>query len=56
MYGLPEPWSRNMTNFLVTGGAGNIASALVNASSKDKDNFIVIAENLITAKFRPARE
>ena len=37
-----------MTNFLVTGGAGNIASALVNALSKDKDNFIVIADNLLT--------
>ena len=37
-----------MTNILVTGGAGNIASALVNALSKDKDNFIIIADNLLT--------
>ena len=37
-----------MTNILVTGGAGNIASALVNALSKDEDNFIAIADNLLT--------
>ena len=37
-----------MTNFLVTGGAGNIASALVNALAKDKNNFIVVADNLLT--------
>jgi UDP-glucuronate decarboxylase len=38
----------NMSNYLVTGGAGNIASALVNALSRDKDNFIVVADNLLT--------
>jgi len=37
-----------MSIFLVTGGAGNIASALVNALSKDEDNVIVVADNLIT--------
>ena len=37
-----------MTNILVTGGIGNIGSALVNALSKNKDNFIVIADNLLT--------
>lgn len=37
-----------MSIFLVTGGAGNIASALVNALSKDEDNIIVVADNLIT--------
>lgn len=37
-----------MANILVIGGAGNIASALVNALSQDEDNFIVIADNLLT--------
>ena len=37
-----------MSKFLITGGAGNIASALVNALSKDGDNFIVVADNLLT--------
>lgn len=37
-----------MSTFLVTGGAGNIASALVNALAKDDDNYIVVADNLLT--------
>lgn len=37
-----------MAKFLVTGGAGNIASALVNALARDPDNFIVVADNLLT--------
>ena len=37
-----------MTNFLVTGGAGNVASALVNALAKDENNFVVVADNLLT--------
>lgn len=37
-----------MATFLVTGGAGNIASALVGALAKDDDNFVVVADNLIT--------
>lgn len=41
-----------MTNFLVTGGAGNIASALVNELAKDKNNLIVIADNLLTGHLK----
>lgn len=37
-----------MANFLVTGGAGNIASALVHALARDPANFIVVADNLLT--------
>ena len=37
-----------MTTFLVTGGAGNIASALVNALARDRDSLIVVADNLLT--------
>ena len=37
-----------MSTFLVTGGAGNIASALVNALARDDDNYIVVADNLLT--------
>ena len=37
-----------MSTFLVTGGAGNIASALVGALSKDKANYVVVADNLLT--------
>ena len=39
-----------MTNFLVTGGAGNIASALVNALASSEDNFVVVADNLLTGR------
>ncbi len=37
-----------MKNILITGGAGNIASALANKLSGNKDNFIVIVDNLST--------
>ncbi len=36
------------SNILVTGGAGNIASALVSELAKNADNFIVVADNLLT--------
>jgi UDP-glucose 4-epimerase len=35
-------------NVLITGGAGNVASALANKLSENKDNFIVIVDNLST--------
>ena len=37
-----------MTRYLITGGAGNVASALVNALAKNRDNSIVIVDNLLT--------
>lgn len=37
-----------MTMFLITGGAGNIASALVQELVKNPDNSIVIVDNLLT--------
>ncbi len=37
-----------MASILVTGGAGNIASALVTALADDADNRIVVADNLLT--------
>lgn len=36
------------TNILVTGGAGNIGSALVEKLIKDKNNFVVVIDNLLT--------
>ena len=33
---------------LVTGGAGNIGSALVNKLIADKDNYVVVVDNLST--------
>ncbi len=38
----------NKKNILITGGAGNVASALANKLSENNDNFIVIADNLST--------
>jgi len=38
----------NKTNILITGGAGNVASALANKLSENNDNFIVIVDNLST--------
>ncbi|MBY0486736.1 MAG: NAD-dependent epimerase/dehydratase family protein [Flavobacteriaceae bacterium] len=35
-------------NILITGGAGNVASALANTLAENKDNFIVIVDNLST--------
>jgi len=37
-----------MANILVTGGAGNIASALVCKLAENRDDFIVVADNLLT--------
>lgn len=37
-----------MPNFLVTGGAGNIASALVDALARTPDAFVVVADSLLT--------
>jgi UDP-glucuronate decarboxylase len=38
----------NKKNILITGGAGNVASALANKLSENNDNFIVIVDNLST--------
>lgn len=38
----------NKIKILITGGAGNIASALANRLSDNKENFIVIVDNLST--------
>jgi UDP-glucuronate decarboxylase len=37
-----------MKNILITGGAGNVASSLVEKLAKDSNNFIVIVDNLST--------
>ena len=37
-----------MQNILITGGAGNVASALAATLAKDENNFIVIVDNLST--------
>jgi UDP-glucose 4-epimerase len=36
------------TNILVTGGAGNVGSALVEALIENANNFVVVVDNLIT--------
>jgi UDP-glucose 4-epimerase len=41
-----------MPNFLVTGGAGNIGSALVHALADDARNKIVVADNLLSGCIR----
>jgi UDP-glucuronate decarboxylase len=37
-----------MNTILITGGAGNVASALANKLAENQDNFIVIVDNLST--------
>ncbi len=37
-----------MRQILITGGAGNIGSALANALVRDKENYVVIVDNLLT--------
>ena len=37
-----------MVTILVTGGAGNIGGSLVNRLVQDPDNFVVVADNLLT--------
>lgn len=37
-----------MTKILVTGGAGNVGCALVKKLIEDKNNYVVIADNLVT--------
>jgi len=37
-----------MKNILITGGAGNVGSALASKLAEDKNNFIVIVDNLST--------
>jgi UDP-glucose 4-epimerase len=39
---------QSLTKILITGGAGNVASALANKLSGNSDNFIVIVDNLST--------
>lgn len=41
-----------MANILVTGGAGNIASALVKALARANENLIVVADNLLTGSVK----
>ena len=40
-----------MATILITGGAGNVASALARKLSENKDNLIVIIDNLSTGNF-----
>lgn len=37
-----------MAHILITGGAGNIGSALASALANDSENFIIIADNLLS--------
>ena len=41
-----------MNNILITGGAGNIGSALANALAKRENNFVIIVDNLSTGSFK----
>jgi len=41
----------NRTTYLITGGAGNIGSALANKLSENKNDHIVIVDNLSTGEF-----
>lgn len=37
-----------MNSILITGGAGNIGSTLVHRLAQDRDNFVVVVDNLLT--------
>lgn len=39
-----------MRKILITGGAGNVAGSLANSLVQDKDNYVVIVDNLLTGK------
>lgn len=41
-----------MSQILITGGAGNIGSALANKLVQDKTNFVVIVDNMITGTYQ----
>ena len=41
-----------MSNILVTGGAGNIASALTTKLASSSDNKVVVVDNLLTGDLR----
>ena len=41
-----------MTTILITGGAGNIASALASKLAEDKDTTVIIVDNLLTGDTR----
>lgn len=45
-----------MSNILITGGAGNIGSYLAKKLSIDKNNFVVIVDNLITGSLSKIRK
>jgi len=45
-----------MRNILITGGAGNIGSSLAERLSKDKNNKIVIVDNLLTGDLKKIPE
>ena len=41
-----------MSQILITGGAGNIGSALANKLVRDTTNFVVIVDNMITGTYQ----
>jgi UDP-glucose 4-epimerase len=43
-----NPKKNNLNTILITGGAGNVGSALAQALSNDPNNFIIIFDNLCT--------
>jgi len=46
----------NKTNILVTGGAGNVGSALVERLIENPNNFVVVADNLLTGSIEKLPE
>jgi UDP-glucuronate decarboxylase len=47
---MPQSIQTHMTSILVTGGAGFIASALAEKLAENPNNYVVIADNLITGE------